>query len=74
MCISTVAFSVSGNGSLEVFFTSARGIRQDCSLSPYLYVILSNVLSKLMNEAGAFDYHPRCQEVIMTSWFSLTVF
>ena len=69
ICISTAAFSVSVNGSLERFFTSARGIRQGCSLSPYLYVILNNVLSKLLNKAaeeGQFSYHPRCQGVKLT--------
>ena len=69
LCISTAAFSISVNGSLEGFFTSARGIRQGCSLSPYLYVILSNVLSKLLNkaaEAGRFQYHPQCQGVKLT--------
>lgn len=69
LCNSTDAFSVSVNGSLEGFFTSARGIRQGCSLSPYLYVILNNVLSKLLNnaaEAGEFGYHPQCQGVKLT--------
>lgn len=69
LCISTAAFSVSVNGSLEGYFTSARGIRQGCSLSPYLYVILNNVLSKLLNEAaerGDFAYHPQCKEVKLT--------
>ena len=50
-CISTAAFSVSVNGELAGFFTSSRGIRQGCSVSPYLYVIVSNVLSKLLNKA-----------------------
>ena len=57
------------NGSLEGFFTSARGIRQGCSLSPYLYVILNNVLSKMLNkaaEAQKFEYHPQCREVKLT--------
>ncbi|WZZ42924.1 hypothetical protein YC2023_039183 [Brassica napus] len=65
-CIDTAAFSVSVNGELEGFFGSSRGIRQGCSLSPYLYVIISNVLSKLLNKAAAndlFGYHPQCQEV-----------
>lgn len=68
-CISTAAFSVSVNGSLEGFFTSARGIRQGCSLSPYLYVILNNVLSKMLNKAaeeGRFAYQPQCQGVKLT--------
>lgn len=37
ICISTASFSVSVNGSLEGFFTSARGIRQGCSLSHPTY-------------------------------------
>lgn len=69
ICISTASFSVAVNGSLEGFFTSARGIRQGCSLSPYLYVILNNVLSKMLNEAaanGVFEYHPQCRAVNLT--------
>ncbi|WZZ77741.1 hypothetical protein YC2023_098313 [Brassica napus] len=69
VCISTAAFSVSVNGSLEGFFTSARGIRQGCSLSPYLYVIINNVLSKMLNQeagTGLFEYHPQCQGVGLT--------
>lgn len=69
VCISTADFSMSINYSLEGFFASARGIRQDCSLSPYLYVILNNVMSKMLNraaEAHQFDYHLRCREVKLT--------
>ena len=67
--VSTASFRVSVNGSLEGFFTGVRGIRQGCSLSPYLYVILSNVLSKLLNQAAIareFEYHPQCREVKLT--------
>lgn len=65
-CVDTAAFSVSVNGELEGFFSSNRGIRQGCSLSPYLYVIISNVLSKLLNKAASAEqigYHPHCKEV-----------
>ena len=68
-CVQTATFSVSVNGELEGFFPSTRGIRQDCSLSPYLYVIVSNVLSKLINKAvavGKIGYHPSCQEIHLT--------
>lgn len=69
LCIFNASFSVAVNGALEGFFTSARGIRQGCSLSPYLYVILNSVLSQLLNwaaEEGKFGYHTRCQEVKLT--------
>lgn len=57
---------VSVNGELEVFFTSTRGIRQGCSLSPYLHVIVNNALSKLLNKGaveGQIGYHPGCREI-----------
>ncbi|XP_023644456.1 uncharacterized protein LOC111832379 [Capsella rubella] len=39
-CISTASFSVVVNGELEGFFASNRGVRQGCSLSPYIFVML----------------------------------
>ena len=68
-CMHTAAFSVSINGELEGFFSSSRGVRQGCSLSPYLYVIVSNVLSKLINKAVTtrrIGHHHMCQEVNLT--------
>ncbi|CAA7032183.1 unnamed protein product [Microthlaspi erraticum] len=69
LCISTASFSVQVNGELAGFFRSTRGLRQGCSLSPYLFVISMNVLSKLLDRAaGANDigYHPRCQNIGLT--------
>lgn len=68
-CISMASFSVLVNGELEGFFSSARGIMQGCSLSPYLYVILNNVLSLMLNKAAReakFGYHSFCKEVGLT--------
>ncbi|KAL0715924.1 hypothetical protein Bca4012_065246 [Brassica carinata] len=51
---------------LEGLFTSALGIRQGGSLCPYLYVIMDNDLSGMLNQAavdGHFGYHPQCQQV-----------
>ncbi|XP_056860217.1 uncharacterized protein LOC108838378 [Raphanus sativus] len=68
-CVDTAAFSVSVNGDLEGFFSSSRGIRQGCSLSPYLFVVISNVLSKLLNSAvlnRRIGYHPLCASLNLT--------
>jgi hypothetical protein len=50
-CISTVHFSVLINGGPEGFFGSSRGIRQGDSLSPLLFVIFMEALSRMMSKA-----------------------
>lgn len=69
LCISTATFSISVNGELAGYFPSSRGIRQGCSLSPCLYVIVNNVLSKKLNEgvrSGRIGYHPLCDTLNIT--------
>ena len=68
-CLSTATFSVAVNGELEGFFGSERGLRQGCALSPYLFVIAINVLSRMLNNAaqsGSIGFHPSCSEVNLT--------
>uniref|UniRef100_A0A2N9I786 Reverse transcriptase domain-containing protein n=1 Tax=Fagus sylvatica TaxID=28930 RepID=A0A2N9I786_FAGSY len=50
-CISTVRFSILVNGSPEGFFGSTRGIRQGDPLSPLLFVVLTEALSRMMSRA-----------------------
>lgn len=69
LCVTTASFSVQVNGELASFFKSERGERQGCSLSPYLFVICMNVLSKLLDKTAStrqFGYHPKCQNLGLT--------
>lgn len=67
LCISTASFSVQVSGELAGYFGSQRGLRQGCSLSPYLFVICMNILSKLIDKTAIsrnFGYHPKSLQEI----------
>ncbi|KAG7556371.1 hypothetical protein ISN44_As11g024100 [Arabidopsis suecica] len=69
LCITTASFSVQVNGELAGFFRSTRGLRQGCSLSPYLFVICMHVLSKMLDKEARerrIGYHPYCQNISLT--------
>ncbi|WVZ58967.1 hypothetical protein U9M48_009182 [Paspalum notatum var. saurae] len=51
VCIIGTSFSVLINGQPHTSFSPNSGTRQDCPLSPYLFVIAINELSKMLQVA-----------------------
>ena len=68
-CISSPRFSVAINGELAGFFEGKKGLRQGDSISPYLFIMLMEVLSRLLDKAesdGSFRLHPLCSSPKLT--------
>ncbi|KAL0401945.1 UNVERIFIED_CONTAM: LINE-1 reverse transcriptase [Sesamum latifolium] len=66
-CVTTPSFSVCLNGSPHGYFRGARGLRQGDPMSPYLFVLVMEVLTLLLRQIidqdGGFSYHWKCGEM-----------
>ncbi|KAJ9535485.1 hypothetical protein OSB04_un001384 [Centaurea solstitialis] len=68
--LQTPSYSLAINGGSFGFFKGARGIRQGDPISPYLFTLImegfSLILNKCIQEEPEFKYHDKCDELKIT--------
>jgi hypothetical protein len=54
-CFQNASFAVLINGSPSYFFKASRGLRHGCPLSPFLFLVIVEALSRMMKEVISND-------------------
>ncbi|XP_056688055.1 uncharacterized protein [Spinacia oleracea] len=65
-CLSTVSYSILVNGFPTMPITAKKGLRQGDPMSPYLFALGMEYLSRSLAVAtseGRFNFHPRCKKL-----------
>ncbi|KAK6120883.1 hypothetical protein DH2020_045380 [Rehmannia glutinosa] len=68
-CVSSASYSICINGSLQGKFPGKRGLRQGDPMSPALFLLCMEYLSRLLKvrtNTSDFKYHPRCEALKIT--------
>lgn len=68
-CISSITYRICINGEDSESFPGGRGLRQGDPISPLMFVITMEYLSRMLNEASQdskFKLHPGCRKLKLT--------
>ncbi|GJY22232.1 RNA-directed DNA polymerase, eukaryota, reverse transcriptase zinc-binding domain protein [Tanacetum coccineum] len=66
-CVRTIGFSICINGERHSYFKGGRGLRQGDPISPYLFTLIMEILTLLLQRKirnnNKFKYHHGCKEL-----------